>query len=188
MTKKRKTKKVAEGMEVEATQGGFGEADISKPRVTEVVQDAQGHVEKLVVSKGVVFKKKVDIPADRVQAVDPKKGDQGKVTIETGPGEMDALKAVGEEELTDENAHDNGFLDQLEREIPTAEGLRDVEIINVVKQEQATAGDKLARSGELAGTTAGEAPAPKKPNFWLHVLGPGFLSGMAGNDASAVTS
>jgi NRAMP (natural resistance-associated macrophage protein)-like metal ion transporter len=188
MTKKRKTKKVAEGMEVEATQGGFGEADISKPRVTEVVQDAQGHVEKLVVSKGVVFKKKVDIPADRVQAVDPKKGDQGKVTIETGPGEMDALKAVGEEELTDENALDNGFLDQLEREIPTAEGLRDVEIINVVKQEQATAGDKLARSGELAGTTAGEAPAPKKPNFWLHVLGPGFLSGMAGNDASAVTS
>ncbi|MFL5694288.1 MAG: NRAMP family divalent metal transporter [Ktedonobacteraceae bacterium] len=186
--KKRKTKKVAEGMEVEATQGDFGEADISKPRVTELVQDAQGHVEKLVVSKGAVFKKKVAIPADRVQAVDPKKGEQGKVTIETDPGEMDALKAVGEEELTDENALDNGFLDHLEREIPTAEGLRDVEIINVIKQKQATEGDKLARPGELAGTTAGEVPALKKPNFWLHVLGPGFLGGMAGNDASAVTS
>lgn len=167
---------------MESTQGDFGEADISKPRVSEIVQDDQGHVRKLVVSKGVVFKKKIDIPADRVQAVDTKKGDRGEITIETGPGEMDALKAVGEEEL----AADNGLLGQVEREMPTAEGLRDVETINVIKQ--ATESDRLAKPGELAGTAIGEVPAPKKPNFWLHVLGPGFLGGMAGNDASAVTS
>lgn len=167
---------------MESTQGDFGEADLSKPRVSEIVQDDQGHVRKLVVSKGVVFKKKIDIPADRVQAIDTKKGERGEITIETGPGEMDALKAVGEEEL----AADNGLLGQVEREMPTAEGLRDVETINVIKQ--ATASDRLAKPSELARTAADEVPAPKKPNFWLHVLGPGFLGGMAGNDASAVTS
>ncbi len=45
------------GMVVEATKGDLGEEDVSKPKVTEVVQDQQGNVDKLVVKKGVIFKK-----------------------------------------------------------------------------------------------------------------------------------
>ena len=41
------------GMEVEATRGDLGEKDVSKPKVTEVVQDQQGKIDKVVVQKGV---------------------------------------------------------------------------------------------------------------------------------------
>ena len=54
--------KIEPGMNVEAAQGDLGEADISKPKVTDVATDDQGNVGKLVVKKGVLFKKKLEIP------------------------------------------------------------------------------------------------------------------------------
>ncbi len=58
-------------MRVETTGGALGEHDLSKPRVVEVDRDPQGHVRDLVVEKGAVFRKKVDVPADRVEEVAP---------------------------------------------------------------------------------------------------------------------
>jgi hypothetical protein len=55
--------KIEPGMNVEATQSDLGEADVSKPKVTDVALDDQGNVGKLVVEKGVIFKKKLEIPA-----------------------------------------------------------------------------------------------------------------------------
>src|SRR5215467_14949611 len=63
------TKNIEPGMAVEAPKGDLGEEDVSKPKVTEVVQDPQGNVDKLVVKKGVIFKKTLEIPADRVQSI-----------------------------------------------------------------------------------------------------------------------
>jgi NRAMP (natural resistance-associated macrophage protein)-like metal ion transporter len=174
-----------------ATKGDLGEDDVSKPKVTEVVEDQQGNTEKVVVTKGVFFKKKIDVPANRIQSVDQDVASDelpGKVTIETEKGELAALTAIGEEELASENK--DGLLDILEQEIPTAEGLRELEASGsaaqakrdepeIEKQEKAT---QVTREDQ-------ERPSvPKKTNFFLHVLGPGFLSGMAGNDSSAVTA
>ncbi|MFL5661063.1 MAG: NRAMP family divalent metal transporter, partial [Ktedonobacteraceae bacterium] len=159
------------GMLVESTEGDIGEADVSKPKVTDVVQDHNGDVEKVVVTKGVLFKKKVAIPADRVQTIEQthdNDADQGKLTVDTSQAEISALKATGDESLANEST-DNLF-DQLEQELPTAEGLREMEY------------NRAATENKQAETR------PHKTNFWLNVLGPGFLSGMAGNDASAVTA
>ncbi len=186
---------VEPGMIVEATQGDLGETDVSKPKITDVVQDAQGNVEKVVVSKGVVFKKKIDIPADRIQSVQTEQtseGEDGTAIIATDEAEMLALTAVGEEELPPENELDRGFLDTVEREIPTAEGLREYETVGSLKQ--ATGSNRPSRPfrpskmKHPAQPGDGQVTPPEKKNFWLHVLGPGFLGGMAGNDASAVTS
>ncbi|MFL5702911.1 MAG: NRAMP family divalent metal transporter [Ktedonobacteraceae bacterium] len=158
-------------MLVESTEGDIGEADVSKPKVTDVVQDHNGDVEKVVVTKGVLFKKKVAIPADRVQTIEQthdNDADQGKLTVDTSQAEISALKATGDESLANEST-DNLF-DQLEQELPTAEGLREMEY------------NRAATENKQAETR------PHKTNFWLNVLGPGFLSGMAGNDASAVTA
>ena len=68
----------------------------------------------------------------------------------------------------------------MEKEIPTVEGLRELEASNKdpqAKSQQASAGDEGPHT----------LPA-KKNNFLLRMLGPGFLSGMAGNDASAVAT
>lgn len=183
---------VEPGMIVEATQGDLGEQDVSKPKVTDVVQDSQGNVEKIVVTKGVVFKKKLDIPADRIRNVraEPEAGsEQGAVTIATDKAEMQALTAVGEEELPTAEELDDSLLDTVEREIPTAEGLREYETVSAVKQAKRTRtpSEELAEQAVDNQEAAKEAQ-PGKRNFFLHVLGPGFLGGMAGNDASAVTS
>ncbi|MFL5694287.1 MAG: NRAMP family divalent metal transporter [Ktedonobacteraceae bacterium] len=159
------------GMLVESTEGDIGEADVSKPKVTDVVQDHNGDVEKVVVTKGVLFKKKVAIPADRVQTIEQthdNDADQGKLTVDTSQAEISALKATGDESLANEST-DNLF-DQLEQELPTAEGLREMEYNRAATENKQT------------------ETQPHKTNFWLNVLGPGFLSGMAGNDASAVTA
>ncbi|MGI9057931.1 MAG: NRAMP family divalent metal transporter [Ktedonobacteraceae bacterium] len=183
------------GMTVEATEGDLGEQDVSKPKVTDVVQDAQGNVEKIVVSKGVVFKKKIDIPADRIQSVQNEQtseGEDGTAIIVADEAEMRALAAVGEEELPPENELDRGFLDTVEREIPTAEGLREYETVGSLKQvRRSRAPSRMEhpkQPGDDQEEVEGQVTPPEKKNFWLHVLGPGFLGGMAGNDASAVTS
>ena len=174
-------------MTVEATEGDLGEADISKPKVKEVVEGEDGKVKEIVVSKGVVFHKKLDILADRVEVVEQEaggNGSAGKVIVAATVEETEALTAVGEE----------GLLNEVEQEIPTAEGLREREQSNVARDRKSKR-NKFKRTGPekqhaqaAAGAEKQEETPPKKKNFLLHVLGPGFLGGMAGNDASAVTS
>jgi hypothetical protein len=91
MAKKRKfpgkERNIEPGMVVEATRGDLGEQDVSKPRVTDVVEDQAGNVEKLLVEKGVIFNKKLEVPADRVRDVEQEPEDEktpGKVTIDVG--------------------------------------------------------------------------------------------------------
>ena len=43
-------------MVVEATRGDLGEEDVGKPKVTEVDEDKQGKVDKLIIKKGKIFK------------------------------------------------------------------------------------------------------------------------------------
>ena len=57
-------------MAVEATRADIGEKDVSPPRVSEVERDDQGNVEEIVVQKGVLFKKELKVPAERIQRVE----------------------------------------------------------------------------------------------------------------------
>src|SRR5450432_2306463 len=130
MTKKQKpdTNSIEPGMVVEATKGDLGEEDVSQPKVSSVVRDQHGDVEKLVVHKGVVFKKTLEIPADRIQSVEAANQDEsstGKVTIEVSKEEAASLTAVGAEEFSPEKQR--GLLDKVEQKIPTAEGVRRLE-------------------------------------------------------------
>jgi NRAMP (natural resistance-associated macrophage protein)-like metal ion transporter len=169
------TEGIEPGMTVETTKGDLGETDISKPKVAKVVKNARGKAREVVVKKGIIFKKTLDIPADRIQEVEQDAADEqnpGEVKIEVGKQEAEELTAVGEEELKPENQGD--VLEQVEHKIPTAEGLR---------KKEAYA--QLACNDEDEQTRAEPA---KQPNLVFRVLGPGFLAGMAGNDSSAVTS
>jgi hypothetical protein len=71
MSKKQKNPEepIETGMEVEATRGDLGEEDVSKPKVTEVEKDQQGKVDKVFVQKGVIFRKTLEIPADRIASI-----------------------------------------------------------------------------------------------------------------------
>src|SRR5579859_1422069 len=172
-------------MAVEATKGDLGESELTRPKVTDVVHDENGKVEKVVVTKGIIFKKKLDVPADRITSVDQSKGNassQGEVTIDASEAETEALSATGEQSLVPEDEDD--LLDQLEQEIPTAEGLRERELSNVVRERKARRGNFKNTSSENQGapaeTAAEQQDPPKKQNFFLHVLGPGFLGGSQG--------
>jgi hypothetical protein len=130
MAKKQKEPEetIETGMEVEATKGDLGEDDVSKPKVTEVVQDQQGKVDKVVVQKGVIFRKTIEIPADRIASINREgSGDKnapGKVIVDVSKKEAEALEPEKE----------YGLLDKVEQEVPTAEGLRELEASNRVTQ------------------------------------------------------
>src|ERR1700694_3611816 len=176
MPKKQKTgdENIETGMVVEATKGDLGEDDVSKPKVSAVARKKGGEIEKLTVQKGVVFKKTLDIPADRIQSIEPDTMDEnspGKVVVDVSREEAASLSAVGDEELASE---EEGLLDKVELEVPTAEGLRELEASNRARG---------AKGDEEELTAKG-----KRGNFLFQVLGPGFLGGMAGNDASAVAA
>jgi len=174
--KQRDADKITTGMPVETTKGDLGERDISKPKVDEVVRDSNNEVTDLVVKKGAIFKKKIEVPIDRVQQVKPARGNrQGKVVIDGEEKELEALKGHTEEtfaterEIKQEDKQD--LLAQIEEDMPTAEGLRE--------QEKRTSTGSGAEQ---------EKSVPSGAGFWLRMLGPGFLAGMAGNDSSAVAS
>ena len=63
-------------MLVEATGGDLGEADLSKPRVTGVTHDRDGQLETIVVQKGVLFNKTLEISADRIESVEQATGER----------------------------------------------------------------------------------------------------------------
>ncbi len=172
--KKTNANKVTEGMAVEATRGDLGEDDVSKPVVDKVIRDANQQVTSLVVEKGLFFKKKIAVPADRIQRVEPDWDDgQGKVVIDGEEKELEALHAHTEESLVAEREiqreHKQDLLNKIQEKIPTAEGLR----------EKEAAPDDDAEA---------EKPVVVGPGTWLRMLGPGLLAGMAGNDSSAVAS
>jgi NRAMP (natural resistance-associated macrophage protein)-like metal ion transporter len=188
------------GMVVEATRGDLGEEDVSKPKVTEVVEDQQGKVDKLVVKKGKIFKKTLEIPADRIESIEQEdRWDEsmpGKVIVDVGKKEAEALTSVGAEALAPEQQHD--LLDKVEKEIPTAEGLRGIEASNRSTQAEQSSFQSIDENTAIPqkakpqhagkGNEESRALPGKKNNFLLRVLGPGFLAGMAGNDASAVAT
>jgi Natural resistance-associated macrophage protein len=191
MNKKQKNgkKNIEPGMVVEATGGDLGEEDVSKPKVTGVVQDQQGKVEKLIVQKGVIFKKSLEIPADRIHSVEPEdiedESKPGKVIVVVSEKEAEALTSVGVEALAPEQQHD--LLDSVEKEIPTAEGLREMEASSKSTQAKQTsvqsvdAGTAVPQEARLQHAGAGDEDSRtlpgKKSNFLLRVLGPGFLGG-----------
>ncbi len=166
------------GMIVEANEGDLGETDLSKPKVSKVIEDEAGNLEKIVVKKGVIFQKEIEVPAARIEKVVPH-DDQAnktngtsahKVVIAASEAETEALSPVGTESLENEN-----ILDQVENQMPTAEGMRKLE-------EQSNSADKSAQTGPKTQTET------KGKRNILKLLGPGFLGGMAGNDSSAVTA
>ncbi len=90
--------------------------------------------------------------------------------------ETEALKALGMEELTAEA----DMLEKVDDAIPTTESVREKESARIVAEYQAATqvpDDEDAQSGHRS---------PFSLLNLLGQLGPGFLGGMAGNDASAV--
>lgn len=156
---------IVPGMMVEATQGDLGEHDVSPARVIDVKKDRNGEVDAIELEKGALFRKKLEVPADRIEEVDPAQradGRDGQIVVGATEQELEALTALGEEELpSEEKQLEKGLLNQVEQLIPTAEGLRE--------REQ-------------------DIPVERPKNALLRIIGPGFLSGMAGNDSSAVTA
>ncbi|MBE3560044.1 MAG: divalent metal cation transporter [Ktedonobacteraceae bacterium] len=149
------------GMKVEATQGDLGEEDVSQARVAGVERNRHGRIEKLKISKGFIFRKQVEVPADRIEAIEAQPGGQASdetVKISADEQELEALSQPGSNVLPPEEQ--KSMLDQVEQRAPTAEGLRELEK---------------------------DIPAVRAPTL-LRTIGPGLLSGMAGNDASAVTA
>ena len=156
---------IAPGMEVEATEGDLGEQDVSRARVTDVEKNQDGKVEAIEVTKGTLFRKKLKVPAARIQAVDTAElanGAEGQVKIDASEPELESLENLGTQMLpiVDEKSQE-GFLDQVEQQAPTAEGMREKE---------------------------SHIPAPRPQNIFLRIIGPGLLSGTSGNDPSAVTA
>jgi len=163
--KKGGDREIVPGMKVEATEGDLGEQDVSSAKVKDVVKNPQGEVKAIKVSKGVVFKKELDVPADRIQAVNPadEVGESnGTVTIDAKEEELESLTKPGPQTLQHESERkQEDLLDQVEQHLPTTEGMREME-------------SKV------------HVPRPRNP--FLRVIGPGLLSGTSGNDPSAVTA
>lgn len=154
---------VEPGMEVQATSGDLGKADVSKPRVKQIQRDHAGQVEAVVVQKGVVFRKELVVPAERIAHVEEQneEGNAGSVVVKMSQQEAEELSAQGGERISSPV----DVLGQFEEVLPTVEGLRKWERHH-----------RRRERGQ-------EAPGH---HSWWRLLGPGFLSGMAGNDASAV--
>ncbi|HLJ80305.1 MAG TPA: divalent metal cation transporter, partial [Ktedonobacterales bacterium] len=148
-----------------------------------------------VVEKGAIFKKELTVPAERIvsTAPDPQRnednGDARTLTIATNDQELDALAASGAENLTQPGEADgpanSHLLGQVEEDVPTAEGLRRKEGRSARRRRQ----QRRQKTAPPPVETPAPAAAPESaPVFSVKTIGPGFLAGMAGNDASAVTS
>jgi NRAMP (natural resistance-associated macrophage protein)-like metal ion transporter len=169
---KEQERNVEAGMVVESTEGDLGEEDVSKPKVSDVVRNQRGNVEKIAVQKGVVFKKELEVPAERIQEVNPDdtRGANGIVTIDARQEETESLHVRGHEALSPEEEVQQHIdpLNRVQEAIPTTEGMRDLETDSVVEQEV--------------------SQSKRQKISWWRLLGPGFIGGMSGNDASAVTA
>ncbi|MDD2900035.1 MAG: divalent metal cation transporter [Desulfuromonadaceae bacterium] len=165
------------GMVVEADGGDFGQEDIGEAKVTDILYDGEGRVETLVVEKGIVFTKYLEIPAERIQSItqthiDGMPDSTRKVIISASEEEVEALTPTGTEALPPEMLtaapYQDDILDFTGKAVPTDVGLR--------RREEEAADKNAAPTGD------------EEPVKISKLLGPGLMSGMAGNDASAVAS
>ena len=171
-------KHIEVGMVVEADEGDLGQEDISEAKVTDIVHDPAGNVETIVAEKGTIFRKQLEIPVERIQSVaqdtggDEANSSPGKVIVAASVKEVEALASVGSEALPPEGlpgpTDEDDLLDLTGKALPTDVGLR--------------------RREEETGPDRGTSPGDGDTGNIFQVLGPGLLSGMAGNDASAVAS
>ncbi|HET8908919.1 MAG TPA: divalent metal cation transporter [Ktedonobacterales bacterium] len=101
-----KAEPIEPGMDVEARHGDLGEEDVTPAKVRDVERDEAGDVTGIVVQKGVIFRKKLEVPPDRIAAVEPegKAGglDRGKVILNTTKQEIRDLSPQGKEALASE--------------------------------------------------------------------------------------
>src|SRR5659263_355306 len=101
--------KIEVGMVVEADEGDLGQEDISKAKVTDIVHDPAGNVETIVAEKGIIFRKQLDIPVERIRSVtqetggDESDGSPRKVIVSASEEEIDALAPVGPEAFPPED-------------------------------------------------------------------------------------
>ncbi len=179
--------KIQPGMEVEDTAHELGESDMSKPRVTYVIRDEQGQVKYLVVSKGLLFKKMILVPAKRIKEVkqepEDKKG-PGEVVIETHLEDEQELAKRGLDILSD--IEEGDILAEIQEAMPTAEGLEALEAES--KQEERKQPQPSGEAKKEEQESPQEHAAHPRILQLLQNIGPGFLAGMSGNDATAVTS
>jgi len=168
-------------MAVETREGDLGESDVSTARVKDVERNEAGDVTNVVVEKGVVFRKTLEVPAERIEIVEAgntpadlsapaddsgenapaTESDEGKVVLNTTKQEIRYLSATGSETLTSQQPRD-------------AKGNPQGGRRNGKPESSPAKGDAASKNVE--------------PGDFLRTLGPGVLSGMAGNDSSAVTS
>lgn len=173
---------VEQGMVVETREGDLGESDVSTAKVKDVERDAAGDVTSVVVEKGVIFRKTLEVPAERIEAVEDanssttepstaegnseentpaSEANEGKVVLNTTKQEIRDLSATGSETLDTQQPRDEQGDDRGGHRTDKPDG-------SLTKHSATT------KSAE--------------PVDYLRTLGPGVLSGMAGNDSSAVTS
>lgn len=179
--------KIQPGMEVKDTSYKLGESDMSKPQVTHVIRDEQGQVKYLVVSKGLLFKKMILVPANRVKEVKQEQEDRkglGEVIIETRPEDEQELEKRGLDILSDIERGD--LLAEVQEAMPTAEGLEAREAES--GQEERKQLQPPEEAGKVEQESPREGAAHPRILQLLHDIGPGFLAGMSGNDATAITS
>ena len=96
------------GMAVATPEGDLGAQDVSHSTVTEVTRAEDGHVTSFDVEKGLMFRKHIEVPAERVLSIEqehepssegvtsPSEVDVATetVVVATAIGELDALTAV----------------------------------------------------------------------------------------------
>jgi NRAMP (natural resistance-associated macrophage protein)-like metal ion transporter len=199
--------KIEVGMVVEADEGDLGQEDISEAKVTDIIHDLAGNVESIVAKKGVFFTKHLEISVERIMSVaqeaeaDTPDGSPSIVTISASEEEIEALTQVGTEAFPPEDLtrikHHDDLLDETAKALPTSNGLRRLEEDARHERAQGTgkpqgalgsaASSGKGNSGERDDSTETADGDEEKVDF-SKVLGPGLLSGMAGNDASAVAS
>lgn len=188
---------VEPGMVVEAREGDLGERDVSTARVKDVERDASGDVTGIVVEKGVVFRKKLEVPADRIASVEPEASPDGPKNADRpeGRGNDTARKnaAPVEESQLSGNGNGNGkvVLDTTRQEIRDlsatgSEALSPEEPPPVRPDTSRNAAEQITDGASSRKRRRKRSAA--KTGFSLRNLGPGMLAGMAGNDSSAVTS
>jgi NRAMP (natural resistance-associated macrophage protein)-like metal ion transporter len=178
------------GMAVEAREGDLGESDVSTARVKDVERNAAGDVTNVIVEKGVVFRKTLEVPAERIEAVEDANGNGN------GNGNSNAAEPLATPDDSEENDQasetDEGkvILNTTQQEIRNLSATGSETLDS--QQPRDANGDrhgrpKKGKPGDPA-TNGGAAPKSVEPGDYMRTLGPGVLSGMAGNDSSAVTS
>lgn len=184
------------GMEVEAAQGDLGERDVSKPKVRHVVRDGWGNVRKMVITKGVFFRKRLEIPVERVADVaapSASTNEPGKVLVSTEENEIEDLKAQGAETLTANVSPVDDLddlIEEIQEDVPTVEGVRRNEVRKNqdARRQRAVKKKPTPEAPENTHSSGAKESQSQQPRFSPRMLGPGLLAGMAGNDSSAVTS